>query len=199
MIAELFEFSPANGTQAVGDGGRGAILPAADHQYDQHESKGEGDEGNDPRGAIKAGRRRSGQHCWSVFLDEGLFDQAVAVAAADGGHQFVAHAIGTGTADVIAFKKNLVAAADAHHLVAEIGEARGGIAGAGEGEDRESEDAALQESAENWVESRHHSDTSFGYSGPAGVAVRRCAVPPGLLLPVYLLPVYLPSALKALD
>jgi len=35
---------------------------------------------------------------------------------------------------VIAFQENLVASADAHHLVADFVEARGGIAGAQEGE-----------------------------------------------------------------
>jgi hypothetical protein len=49
---------------------------------------------------------------------------------------------------VIALQKNLVAAADAHHLVAEFGEAGGGIAGTGEGEDGERERGAVQESSE---------------------------------------------------
>jgi len=66
-----------------------------------------------------------------------LLDQAVAVAAAEGGHQFVAHAIGIGAAHVIAFEKNLVAAANAHHLMAKFVEARGGISGADESEDGE--------------------------------------------------------------
>ncbi len=40
-----------------------------------------------------------------------------------------------GAADVVAFQKNLIAAADAHHLVADFVEAGGGIAGAEESED----------------------------------------------------------------
>ena len=113
------------------------------------------------KGTIHAVRSKpvvggGGEDRGSVFLHEGLFDQAVAVAAVDGGHQFVAHAVGVGAADVIAFEKNLVAAADAHHLVAEFVEARGGIAGAGEGEDGETEQAAVQEAADDLSWSRHH-------------------------------------------
>jgi hypothetical protein len=74
-----------------------------------------------------------------------LFDQAVAVTAADGGHELVAHVVGVGTADVIAFEQDLIAAADAHHLMAEFVEAGGGIASAGEGENGEGEDRAVQE------------------------------------------------------
>ena len=72
------------------------------------------DEGHDPRGAIEAGAGGSGEDSRAVFLHERLLDQAVAVAAAHGGHEFVAHAVGVGAADVIALEKDLVAAADAH-------------------------------------------------------------------------------------
>ena len=51
-------------------------------------------------------------------------------------HEFVAHAVGIRAADVVAFQKNLVAAADAHHLMADFIEARGRIA-APRGEDGE--------------------------------------------------------------
>jgi hypothetical protein len=84
-----------------------------------------------------------------------LFDEAVAVAAADGGHQFIAHAVGVRASDVIAFEKDLVAAADAHHLVAEFIEARGGIAGAGESEEGEAEESAVEEAAKELSRSRH--------------------------------------------
>jgi hypothetical protein len=57
---------------------------------------------------------------------------------------------------VIAFQKNLVAAADAHHLMAEFIEARGRIAGAGEGEDGETEKAALHKAAKDLEWSRRH-------------------------------------------
>ena len=67
-----------------------------------------------------------------VFLHEGLLDKAVAVATRDGGHEFVAHAVGIGAADVVAFEQNLAAAADAHQLMAELVETSAGIAGAGE-------------------------------------------------------------------
>jgi hypothetical protein len=56
---------------------------------------------------------------------------------------------------VIAFQKNLVAAADAHHLVADFVEARGRVAGAEQGEDGETEQAAVQQAAEDWSGSRH--------------------------------------------
>jgi hypothetical protein len=41
---------------------------------------------------------------------------------------------------VVAFQKNLVAAADAHDLVAQVGEARGRVTGSGEDEDCQAED-----------------------------------------------------------
>ncbi len=105
-------------------------------------------EGDDPGGAIEALVGGRGEHGGAVFLHEGLLDQAVAVAAGDGGHQFVAHAVGVGAADVVAFEQNLVAAADAHQLVAEIVEAGSGIAGADEGEDGEPEQATMESAAE---------------------------------------------------
>jgi hypothetical protein len=48
---------------------------------------------------------------------------------------------------VIAFQKNLVAAADAHHLVADLVKARGGVAGAEERDDGEAEQDGLREFA----------------------------------------------------
>jgi hypothetical protein len=45
---------------------------------------------------------------------------------------------------VVAFQKNLIAAADAHHLMADFVEARGGIAGAEKGEDGEAEQEGVQ-------------------------------------------------------
>jgi len=48
---------------------------------------------------------------------------------------------------VIAFEKNLAAAADAHHLMAEFVEACGRIAGAGEAEDGGAEHDGLREFA----------------------------------------------------
>jgi hypothetical protein len=76
-------------------------------------------------------------------LDEGLLDQAVAISAIDRCHEFIAHAVGIRAADVVAFQKNLFAAADAHHLVADFVEARGGIAGAEKDEDGGGQDDTL--------------------------------------------------------
>jgi hypothetical protein len=53
---------------------------------------------------------------------------------------------------VIAFQKNLVASANAHHLVADFVEARGGIAGAEESEDKGAEQEGLH-SFEAWLAS----------------------------------------------
>ena len=76
-------------------------------------------------------------------MHEALLDQAVAVSAGDGSHEFVAHAVGSGAADVVAFQKNLFAAADAHHAMSDFVEAGGGISGAEKGEDGEAEQEGL--------------------------------------------------------
>ncbi|MFZ0953869.1 MAG: hypothetical protein WAN17_16480, partial [Candidatus Sulfotelmatobacter sp.] len=65
------------------------------------------------------------------------------VSAGDCGHEFVAHAVGSGAADVVAFQKNLFAAADAHHAMADFVEARGGISSAEKNEDGEAEQEGL--------------------------------------------------------
>ena len=100
-------------------------------------------EGYDPCGAVETGGGRRGEHRGSVFLHEGLLYEAVAIAAGDGGHEFVAHAVGIGAADVVAFEQDLAATADAHELMAEFVEASAGIAGAGEGENGGGEDRAV--------------------------------------------------------
>ena len=66
--------------------------------------------------------------------------------------QFVAHAVGVGAADVVAFEQDLSAAADAHELMAEFVEASGGVAGAGEGEHSGSQDRAVEDAAEGRIE-----------------------------------------------
>jgi hypothetical protein len=48
---------------------------------------------------------------------------------------------------VVAFQKNLFAAADAHHAMANFVEARSGISGAEEGEEGEAEENRVHESA----------------------------------------------------
>jgi hypothetical protein len=57
---------------------------------------------------------------------------------------------------VVTFQKNLVATADAHQLVAEFVEARGGIACAHEREDGETKQAGLEQAAEDRFWSRRH-------------------------------------------
>jgi len=49
-----------------------------------------------------------------------LHDQVVAVGAIEGRNQLVAHFVGIGAANVVAFEKNLTTAAGAHHSVAEL-------------------------------------------------------------------------------
>ena len=64
------------------------------------------------------------------------------------GHQLVAHAVGVLAADVIALQQNLVAAAHAHQLMAQLVEARVGVGAKEEhgerGEQRELRNAAEQ-------------------------------------------------------
>jgi hypothetical protein len=57
---------------------------------------------------------------------------------------------------VVAFEKDLAAAADAHQLMAEFSETRGRISGAGEGEDGERKDGALQNAAGDRVGFKFH-------------------------------------------
>jgi len=140
--------------QSVGDGRSGAVLPDANDVDDQTEAEDQDGERHDPRSAVKAAGGGSGEDGRSVFLHEGLLDEAVAVAAADGGHEFVAHAVGVGAADVVALEQDLVASADAHELMAEFVEAGGGVSGAGESGDSEGEQSAV-ESAAGWSGSRH--------------------------------------------
>jgi hypothetical protein len=45
---------------------------------------------------------------------------------------------------MVAFQKNLVAAADAHQLMAELGETGSRVAGAGEDDDGQAEDECLK-------------------------------------------------------
>lgn len=90
-------------------------------------------------GAVETFHGRRGQNRGSIFLHEALLDQAVTVSARDCGHEFVAHAVGSRAADVVAFQENLFAAADAHHLVTDFVEAGGGISGSEKSEDGEAE------------------------------------------------------------
>jgi hypothetical protein len=108
---------------------------SANDQHDQAEAKNQDDERNDVGYPVETFRGGRGQYRGAVFLNERLLDQAVAVSALDRGHEFGAHAVGGRAADVIAFQKNLIAAADAHHLMADFVKAGSGIASADQGED----------------------------------------------------------------
>jgi len=64
-----------------------------------------------------------------------LQDEVVVVAFIDRGHELIAHFVGVGAADVIAFEENLAASAGAHHAVAKVSEAGVWVAGSHEEED----------------------------------------------------------------
>jgi hypothetical protein len=55
---------------------------------------------------------------------------------------------------MVALQKNLVAAADTHHLVADLVEARSGIAGAEQGEDRGAEQKNVSDPADSLARAR---------------------------------------------
>ncbi len=57
-------------------------------------------------------------------LEEACLDRFTALQA---GGEFIAHAVGVGTTDMVALQKDLVAAAHAHELMAELVEARIGV------------------------------------------------------------------------
>jgi len=151
LFAEFVEFPTTDWSDAVGQRGRGTIFPGANDVDHDEDSGDERDERHDPRCAVEAAGCGGGEDRGSVFLDEGLLDEAVAVAAGDGGHEFVAHAVGVGTADVVAFEQDLAASADAHELMAELSEARARVAGAGEDEDRGGEYGAVESAEESRV------------------------------------------------
>jgi len=151
----VFEFGAFEGRRSTWRRRWRTILPSADHENHCDDSNPECHEWKDPGGAIEAGGGGSGEHRGSVFLDESLLYQAVIVAAAEGSHQFVAHAVGSGTADVVTLEQNLVAAADAHQLVADLGEAGRRVARAGKGEDGEREQSAVESAAKDWISFGH--------------------------------------------
>src|ERR1700751_1769149 len=72
---------------------------------------------------IEASEHGSGEHSGTVLGLEGVEDGGVVVAALNGGHELGAHVWGGGTAEVIAFTEQLVAAATAHDAVTEAIEA----------------------------------------------------------------------------
>jgi hypothetical protein len=125
----------------------GGPFPSAGNQHNQAEAENRAAKGTTYAARSKPFAGWSREHGWSVFLDEALLDQAVAVSASHRCQEFVAHAVGRRAANVVAFQKNLVAAADAHHLVADFVEACGGVSGADQSEDRGAEQKGLRELA----------------------------------------------------
>src|SRR5215471_4332484 len=151
LLAELIEFGAAHGSDAIGQSGGGPVPPGA-HDVDQNAAAcQQSHEGHDPGGAIESRGRRSRENRGPIFLHESLFNQAITIASADGGHEFVTHHVGIGAAHVVALEQDLSAGADAHQLMAEFAEARAGIAGAGEGEHGGRQGGALESSADNRI------------------------------------------------
>ena len=77
----------------------------------------------------------------AVLLNERLQGEIVVVAAIECGCEFAAHAVGVLAADVIALEQDLVAAADAHQVMAQVVEAGVVIADAQECEQSDHEQA----------------------------------------------------------
>jgi hypothetical protein len=159
LLAVFFEVGGFGGRRTSRWWRRRTVLPCSNYEYDSDYTSTESDEGEDPCGAIEARGGGGGKDRGAVFLDERLLHQAVAIAAGNGGHEFVAHAIGIGAADVVAFEQDLAAAADAHQLVADFLETGGRIAGTGESENSEGEQDAVESAAEDGMWGRHHLGT----------------------------------------
>src|ERR1700683_4762797 len=156
--------------QPSGERGGGRIFPRSNHRKDREESEKQRHKRHDPCGAIESRSARRSQHRWSVFLYESWLHQAVPIPAADGGHKFISHAIGIGAADMVTLQQNLVAAANAHELMTDFVEAGRGIAGAGEHEDGERYQQAVQVAPASFVENYHSTYYGLGPIGPAGLA-----------------------------
>jgi len=93
-------------------------------------------------------------------LYEGLLDEVIIVAAGDGGHQLIPHAVGVGASNVVAFQEELAAcSADTNEAVADFVEAGGRISGTGESENGEGEQDAVEDAAEDGMWGRHHLGT----------------------------------------
>src|SRR5579863_7737092 len=94
--------------------------PPTNDERDQSKPENQRQVGCNPGNAVESGPGGRSQYRRTILLDERLQREIVVVAAIDGGNQFRPHAVRIGTANVIAFQQNLVAAADAHHAMAKI-------------------------------------------------------------------------------
>ena len=102
-------------------------------------------EGNDPGDVVETAANGSGEHGGAVLGDEPVEDAAVGQAGGDFGAELVDLAVGVGAADVVALEEDLAAAADAHELVADGVEARGGCAGAEHGDSEDADQCDVEE------------------------------------------------------
>src|SRR5207302_2274752 len=134
LIAELLEFQTSQGLDAVGESGCWTVAPGADHEDHGSETAEQGNEWHDPGDATKSAGAGSCHDGGAVFLDERLQREVVIIAAIERRRQLVAHAVGILAAHVVALQQYLVAAADAHQVMAEIAKARVLIADPHKGE-----------------------------------------------------------------
>ena len=79
------------------------------------------------------------------FATNQLKHAGVGKTGGDFGAELADHAVGVGAADVVALEQDLAAAADAHELVADGVEARGGCAGAEHGDGENAEECDVEE------------------------------------------------------
>ena len=122
-VVEFFRLESGRGHR-LRDGAR---LPQSHQPDGQNDCNHEHREWHDPRDAIEAGRGRRGQHQCCRTSARSFAGRANRCRRARGRGQFVAHASRIGAADMVAFQQNLIAAADAHQLMAQLVEARVGV------------------------------------------------------------------------
>src|SRR5579872_5439636 len=98
--------------------------PIANHGDRRERSGKEDRERSDPCDSVEAASGGGGQHRSSEFLYKRLQHAVVTVVALNRRHELLAHAVRVRTTDMVAFEQYLVAAADAHHAMTKIVEAR---------------------------------------------------------------------------
>src|ERR1700730_2786973 len=135
LIRILARLVPRSGQQfgrdvrARGRRKNGAPSPAAHDRRDKKDRSDRKHDGNNPGGQVEALCRRFGENGWTIFLHEGLEREVIRFVASDALIEFFEHTVRVGASHMIAGRQNLIAAADAHELLAE-GLGTGGFLGA---------------------------------------------------------------------
>src|SRR5580704_433665 len=122
----------------------GSPSPAAHDRRDKNDRRDGNDDRNNPGGQVEAFCRRLGKNGWTIFLHESLQGEVIRFVAGDALIEFLEHTVRVGASYMVAGGQNLIAAADAHELLAE-GPGTSGFLGArgrgdraqGRGEERE--------------------------------------------------------------